>query len=52
MRGRTVQTLVSGQRPAGVSEAVWNMGHVSDGMYFYRLQAGRWTQTRRMLVQR
>lgn len=52
MRGRIVQTILSAQRPAGMSEAVWNTGHLPGGIYFYCLQAGRWTQTRRMLVQR
>ena len=53
--GRLVRTLVSGERGPGAYEARWDgrddAGRgVASGVYFYRLQAGAFTQTRRMVL--
>lgn len=52
--GRLVRTLVSGERPRGSHRVEWdaldNDGRVVDsGVYFYRLEAGGGTETRRMV---
>jgi hypothetical protein len=53
--GREVRTLVTGSRSANHYEIEWdgkdNRGEaVSSGVYFYRLQAGKHMQTRKMMV--
>lgn len=53
--GQKVQTLVSGQRSAGVHQVLWRGvdergQRVSSGVYFYRLQTGDYRQMRRMLL--
>ncbi|MBN4057149.1 T9SS type A sorting domain-containing protein [bacterium AH-315-J21] len=53
--GQTVKTLISGVREAGVWEVTWdgdsdNGSQVASGMYFYKLTAGDFVQTRKMLL--
>ncbi|MCX6134382.1 MAG: YCF48-related protein [Ignavibacteriales bacterium] len=50
--GVEVATLVSSELSAGRFEAVWNAGNVSSGIYFYRIQAGTYTHTRKMVLLR
>ncbi len=49
IHGEEVATLVSEKLPAGNYQRVWSAGEVSSGVYFYRLQAGTFVQTRRLL---
>ena len=53
--GRRIATLAAGQRPAGRHSVVWDgrdmTGRtVGSGMYFYRLEAGAFMETRKMVV--
>ncbi len=53
--GRRVRTLVDERRPAGSGSAVWNGvdehgARVASGVYFYRMQAGGYEQTRKMVM--
>jgi hypothetical protein len=53
--GRVVRTLVNDRLRADHYELVWdgknNSGrHVSSGVYFYQLKAGKFTKTRKMLM--
>ncbi|NBC17996.1 MAG: T9SS type A sorting domain-containing protein [Bacteroidetes bacterium] len=48
--GRQIKTLVDGVRPAGRHEATFEATDLPSGMYLYRLDAGSFTQTRRMLL--
>jgi predicted lipoprotein with Yx(FWY)xxD motif len=55
--GRLVRVLVEGDRPAGRYAELWNgcdaVGKAAaSGMYFYRLDAGSFTQTRKMILLR
>ncbi len=55
--GQEVVTLVNRQQPAGPHEIVWNGTDgsglpVSSGLYFYRLQAGEFSETRKMVLLR
>jgi hypothetical protein len=55
--GRLVTTLIDESRPAGRYEAMWNgsdgLGNmVSSGVYFYKLVAGDFVQTKKMVLLR
>ncbi|MEE9554896.1 MAG: C25 family cysteine peptidase [candidate division Zixibacteria bacterium] len=48
--GRRVETLVDGQKQAGYHHVTWNADNFSSGVYFYRIQAADFSDTRRMLL--
>ena len=48
--GRKVETLVQGEQPAGYHQATWNADEASSGLYFYRIQAGEYAETRKMVL--
>jgi hypothetical protein len=48
--GRTIVTLADDHYPAGRQVFTFNAGGLASGVYFYRLQAGSWVQTRRLMV--
>jgi len=48
--GRKVATLVDGKQKAGYKVARWDAGSLSSGIYFYRLRAGDFVQTRKMVL--
>ncbi len=52
MLGVEVAVLVNGEQQAGYHEIRFNAEHLPSGMYFYRLQAGTTTETRRLLLVR
>lgn len=50
MLGREVAKLADGEMAAGYHSVTWNASGVSSGVYIYRLTAGNFVQTRRMLL--
>jgi len=48
--GEKVATLVSGSEEAGYKSVTWDASEVSSGIYFYKLTAGDYTETRRMML--
>jgi hypothetical protein len=48
--GKEVATIVSQELPAGTYSRQWNAAKMSSGIYFYRLQAGSFTQTKRLVL--
>ncbi|MHA2054462.1 MAG: T9SS type A sorting domain-containing protein [Candidatus Hodarchaeales archaeon] len=48
--GRRVETFICEERPAGYHQVVWDAKDKSFGMYFYRIQAGDYTKTRKMVL--
>ncbi|MFA6473684.1 MAG: peptidoglycan DD-metalloendopeptidase family protein [Patescibacteria group bacterium] len=48
--GQRVVTLVDEQQTAGEHTATWDANPYSSGVYFYRLQAGEATETKKMLL--
>jgi hypothetical protein len=47
--GQEVATLVNEQKEAGYYQVQWN-ANVSSGIYFYRLQAGEYVETKKMIL--
>ena len=50
--GQEIATLVSGYQVSGNHQIIFNAGNLSSGMYLYRLQAGSFTSTKKMLLVR
>jgi hypothetical protein len=50
MNGRLVKTLYKGYRSAGVYQEVFSADQLTSGVYFYKLTAGSWTDTKKMLI--
>ena len=50
MLGREVSVLVNERRDAGVHEVKFDGSNLASGVYFYRIQAGDFTQTKRLLL--
>jgi len=48
--GEEVAHLIDERKPAGSYTVKWNASIVSSGIYFYRLQAGDFVQTRKMVL--
>jgi len=49
MLGREVETLVNENLNAGTFNADWNALKYSSGVYFYKLQAGEFSETKKMI---
>ena len=50
--GREVGTLVNEVKPAGRYETVWDARGMASGMYFYRIEAGSFSDVKKMLLLR
>ncbi|MCH7955307.1 MAG: T9SS type A sorting domain-containing protein [Candidatus Marinimicrobia bacterium] len=50
--GEEIARLVDGIQPEGVHQITWDASGVSSGIYFYRIHAGEFIQTRKMLLLR
>jgi len=55
LRGKRIRTLLSEERDAGIHDVVWDgrngMGEIqSSGAYLFRLQAGDYTETKKLTV--
>jgi hypothetical protein len=55
LKGQKVKTLVNDTKAAGEHTVVWNGkddsgNNVSSGVYFYKMQAGRYTSTKKMIL--
>jgi hypothetical protein len=48
--GEEVATLVSERLTAGKYKYKWDVGGLASGMYFYKLEAGNFMQTKKMLL--
>ncbi|HJL74015.1 MAG: T9SS type A sorting domain-containing protein [Candidatus Marinimicrobia bacterium] len=48
--GEEVSTLVNNVVTPGTHIATWNAGSMPSGVYFYRIEAGSFTQTRKLLL--
>ena len=50
MLGEEVATLVAGDHAAGTFTATWDATGMPSGVYFYRLTAGEYVHTRKMVL--
>jgi hypothetical protein len=50
--GKKIATLVSEKQAPGEYEVDWNSGNLASGIYLYRLQAGKFVTTRKMILMR
>lgn len=50
--GKEIVTIVNEEKPTGVYMAEFDARKLSSGIYFYRLQAGDFTETRKMMLMR
>ena len=48
--GEKVETLVSENKPAGNYSVNFNASKLSSGVYFYRINAGNFIQTKKLMV--
>src|SRR4030095_943459 len=48
--GREVSTLVNEELKPGTYEAEWDAGNFSNGVYYYKLEAGDFTETKKMIL--
>jgi hypothetical protein len=52
LQGQGIATLVSENKSAGEYEIPWNPINVPSGVYLYRLQAGKFVQTMKLILLR
>ena len=48
--GREVATLINEKQSAGYYKSTFNAERLPSGVYFYRLQAGNYTKTMKLLL--
>lgn len=48
--GNEIATLVNEEKPSGVYEVEFNASQISSGIYFYKLQAGEFSETMKMTI--
>ena len=48
--GRYVEKLLDIQQQAGDHHTIWRADNVTSGIYFYKIQAGDYTQTKKMVL--
>jgi len=48
--GQKVATLVDGQQQPGYKSVTWDASEISSGLYFYKLTAGDFAETKRMML--
>ena len=47
---KIIKILVDEEKEAGTYELNWNASNIPSGVYFYKLQAGSFLQTRKMIL--
>jgi hypothetical protein len=48
--GNEVTTLVNEEKPAGNYQYQWNAGNLASGVYFYHLKAGKFIDTKKLIL--
>lgn len=50
MTGRIIASLAHEQQGSGMNQVTWDASTVPGGIYFYRLQAGEYVETKKMIL--
>ena len=50
--GKEIETLLNGQRQAGLYKVNWNAKGLPSGIYLYSIQAGEFAETKKLILQR
>ena len=50
MLGNKIESLVDEEQPAGTYELTWNAENLTTGIYFYKLSAGSFAETKKMIL--
>jgi len=50
--GKEIAVLVAGKQNTGTHQAQWNAENLPSGVYFYRLQAGSFVETKKLVLLR
>jgi 1,4-alpha-glucan branching enzyme len=50
VQGKEIETIVSNKLAAGIHQFSWNATSVPSGVYFYKLKAGNFKETKKMLL--
>ena len=50
IQGRVITTLVNDKLNGGTYETEWNAINTSSGVYFYRIESGNYTETKKMIL--
>ena len=48
--GRKVETLVNEEQTAGAHQVAWDANDITSGIYFYKIDAGGFTETKKMVL--
>ena len=48
--GQEVTTLVNEEKGAGHHSVLWDASQQASGIYFYKLEAGSYSETRKMML--
>jgi hypothetical protein len=48
--GSEITTLVNEEKPTGTYELTWYADNLPSGIYFYKLQAGNFVETKKMVL--
>jgi photosystem II stability/assembly factor-like uncharacterized protein len=48
--GNEIETLVNEEKPSGIYEITWNATNLPSGIYFYKMQAGNYIETKKMIL--
>ena len=48
--GNEIETLVNEEKPAGIYQIQFDASNLTSGVYFYRLQAGSFVDTKKMIL--
>jgi hypothetical protein len=52
LQGREVATVFSEEITSGYYTREWNAADIPGGIYFYRLQAGSYSETKKLVISR
>ena len=50
IKGQLIETLVTGHQEAGKHSVIWDADNISSGIYFYRIQTGDFSKTKKCIL--